>query len=113
MTMSMICYSLSLLFVLVPQFTRCQSHDGYHKEKDYDGYKVLRVQPQTTDQLLYLQQFWEDKDSAGTNINFWSKPSAINSTADVMVAPSLETEVKNMFKEHHIKTETLINDVGR
>jgi len=83
-----------------------------HKEVIYDGYKVLRVHAQSMDQLLYLQKLSEMEDT-GTKINFWSEPSRLNSSVDVMVSPDFVSEMQTKFEKHNLTAETLINDVGR
>lgn len=82
------------------------------KEVLYDGYKVIRVHPQTLSQLYQLQKL-SQVDDKGQKINFWSEPNRINSTTDVMVAPDVADELKTFFDRQNIKSETLINDVGR
>lgn len=78
----------------------------------YNGYKVIRTFVKTVEQLRYLQQFAEERDNEGRNINFWTKPHALNTTADLMVAPHVEDDVKKVLAKQGIETQTLIDNVG-
>lgn len=86
--------------------------EGPRKEVAYDGYKVLRVHAESMDQLLYLRELSETGDT-GVKINFWSEPSRLNSSVDVMVSPDLVTDVRTILEGQNMTTETLINDIGR
>lgn len=99
------------IVVIVAAVITCNLAESNQKEILYDGYKVFRVKAETMDQLDYLQTLYDTNDFH-RNIDFWSEPN-LNVTTDLMVSPEFEQNVKLVLEKRNIKTETLINDVGR
>jgi hypothetical protein len=83
-------------------------------EKHYNGYKVLRLLPNTLDQLQYLNGIASDVSFIlpPKKIDFWTMPKDVNSTVDLMVAPDLIKNIQKKLSAQNIKTKVLIKDVG-
>ncbi|XP_015606541.1 zinc carboxypeptidase [Cephus cinctus] len=74
----------------------------------YDGYRVYRVWPTTTDQLDILH-YMEDNVTDG--VSFWTSPAALNTAVDVMIAPEREPETIATFETMGLSYSTFISDV--
>ncbi|KZC12084.1 PREDICTED: zinc carboxypeptidase-like [Dufourea novaeangliae] len=73
----------------------------------YDNYKVFRVTPQTEEQFQVLDSLEQMSDS----YTFWKEPSAVSSSADVMVAPHKIPEFIELMDKFGILHETYVEDV--
>lgn len=82
--------------------------DGY---KTYEGHEVLRLTPKTWQSLLWLHE--TAQESTEGNLDFWTHPSAINNTVDVMVPPHLKDVFAAQLKGKDITVSTMIPDVSR
>jgi hypothetical protein len=91
---------LIAIFLVLSTTVLCFIEDD-RIEKHYNGYKVLRLLPNTLGQLQYLNSIASDVSFAlpPKKIDFWTMPKDVNSTVDLMVAPDLIKKV-------------LIKDVG-
>jgi len=75
--------------------------------KSYDGYQVLRITPKTWEQLSYLH----DVAMTTTELDFWTYPSALNNTVDVMVSPLQRSSFVPELETRQIETKVWIPDV--
>jgi hypothetical protein len=83
-------------------------------ENQYKGYKVLRLLPNTVDQLHYLSDLSTDIQFVIPNkkIDFWTQPKDLNSSVDVMVSPEVYKNIRQKFSQQNIKNKVIIQDVG-
>ena len=100
------------MLLLTVAATSAHSQNETREVTSYEGYKVLRVHADSMDQLLYLRELSETGE-IGTKINFWIEPDRLNSSVDMMVSPDIATEIKTILEKQNMKTETIINNVGR
>jgi murein tripeptide amidase MpaA len=75
----------------------------------YNGYTVLRIRPQTQQQLDYLKDLSENN----FELDFWTYPSIINRTVDLMVPPHLKQSIDGVFRQKSYNFQTMIDDVER
>jgi len=75
----------------------------------YDGYTVYRLIPKTRTQLEYLH----DLSLTTTEVDFWTYPSAINASVDVMLSPEQKDTFGLKFRNLDIERSILINDVEK
>ncbi|XP_054165079.1 carboxypeptidase B-like [Oppia nitens] len=69
--------------------------DDNNFESQYKGFKVLRLLPNTVDQLQYLSDISTDLSLVIPNkkIDFWTQPKDVNSSVDVMVSPDIYIDI--------------------
>jgi hypothetical protein len=104
---------LIAIFLVLSTTVLCFIEDD-RIEKHYNGYKVLRLLPNTLGQLQYLNSIASDVSFAlpPKKIDFWTMPKDVNSTVDLMVAPDLIKNIQKKLSAQNIKTKVLIKDVG-
>jgi len=99
---------LILSAVIVGVFGEYQSYEVKSDVvKSYDGYQVLRLTPKTWEQLSYLH----DVAMTTTELDFWTYPSALNNTVDVMVSPLQRSSFVPELETRQIETKVWIPDV--
>jgi len=93
---------------------RQQSTYSSSKKRNYKGYKVFRVVLPTEDSVRRIMAL---EDEPG--IEFWADPRLllrprglfVTSAADVMVAPSLASQVEDLFRQSRLLYSLLVPDV--
>lgn len=89
---------------------------GTQSERSFDGFSVLRLNPDTREKLDFLVQLEKDFDndlSYYQKLDFWSRPRAINNSVDLMVAPDLRDDIQRMFRTNNFPVERVIDDVQK
>lgn len=74
----------------------------------YDGYTVVRLTPKTQSQLEYLHNL----AMTTTELDFWTYPTAIGATVDVMLSPEQQQSYRPLFQGLEMEKDVLIKDVG-
>lgn len=98
--------SVILILCLLLPVTWCQ--------RSFDGFSVIRLQPDTEQKLQFLKTvaFNFDNDVSLVNeVNFWKRPRNINETVDVMVSPSLLSNLQSLFHDNSLDSRILIHDL--
>lgn len=93
---------------------RQQSTYSSSKKRNYKGYKVYRVVLPTEDSVRRIMAL---EDEPG--IEFWADPRLllrprglfVTSAADVMVAPTLASQVEDLFRQSRLLYSLLVADV--
>ena len=90
-----------------------KSEDGT-VEKQYRGYRVLRLVPESVSQLQLLNDISNDISLVvpEKKIDFWTHPKDLNSSVDLMIAPDLYTDIQQKLIQHNIKNKVVVKDVG-
>ena len=107
--------SISIFFFIFFQtFVLCLSSAEESVEKQYKGYKVLRLTPYSTTQLQYLNELSTDASlvTPHKKIDFWTPPKDVNSSIDLMVSPDLYKNIRQKLLQQNIKNKVIIKDVG-
>lgn len=73
----------------------------------FKGHKVIRVVPETTEELNWLRSFLKDV----TDIDVWKRPGKLGSAVDVRLPPLYYDDVISKFEEAGLRPEVLINDI--
>jgi murein tripeptide amidase MpaA len=73
----------------------------------YNGYSVYRYVPKTMEQL----QFLHDLSLTTTEIDFWTYPTALNESVDIMLSPEQKLSYGQTFRNMKIEQSTMITDV--
>jgi murein tripeptide amidase MpaA len=73
----------------------------------YNGYSVYRLVPKTMEQLEYLH----DLSLTTTELDFWTYPTGLNETVDIMLSPEQKERYGAMFRALKIEQSTMIKDV--
>ncbi|XP_078000640.1 carboxypeptidase B-like [Glandiceps talaboti] len=80
--------------------------------KRYDNYQVIRVVPETDNELEAMKQL-QERFPYEYQIDFWIEPTRLNSPIDVMVPPNLQNEVNMYLRKHGISVRTLQTNVQK
>ncbi|XP_023242808.1 uncharacterized protein LOC111640950 [Centruroides sculpturatus] len=103
--------TVSSLFVcIMASNSHCKdSHNDNDKsERRYDNFTVLRITPLTEGHVRLLVKFEEDLE-----LDFWTKPSSINKSFDVMIPPEKINRMINILRENDINFYTLNDDIQK
>ncbi|ODM94733.1 Carboxypeptidase B [Orchesella cincta] len=73
----------------------------------YDGYEVLSVIPDTLEKLGVLRHIHDSNDGS---YDFWTDP-VLNRKVDIMVAPELQEEFKQLLEKNGMAYKTKVNNV--
>jgi murein tripeptide amidase MpaA len=73
----------------------------------YNGFTVYRLVPKTWEQLEYLH----DLSLQTTELDFWTYPSALNETVDIMLSPEQKERYGPMWNALKIERSVMIKDV--
>lgn len=73
----------------------------------YNGYTVYRLVPKTWDQLQYLH----DLSLTTTELDFWTYPTGLNQTVDIMLSPQQKEIYGAVFRALKIEQSVMIKDV--
>jgi len=73
----------------------------------YDGYKVLRMVPETEEQAKIIQ------DLEATGIPFWSGPNPVNKPSDVMFPPHMQGDILEALQNSGMKISEFVGDVEK
>ncbi|XP_054710436.1 carboxypeptidase B-like [Uloborus diversus] len=76
----------------------------------YDGYSLFRITPQTDTQLQHLLKL---NANTSSGLDFWLRSTAVNNSADVLVAPSAKEPLLKDLRDLKITFKILIQDVGK
>ena len=80
-------------------------------ERTFEGYSVLRLHPETKDQLKALHdlQLLTDSDRKfRSKVDFWKAPRSLNSSVDLMIAPDLKKDILDTLSARGIKGRVMI-----
>jgi len=75
----------------------------------YDGYKVFRVLPSTTDHVKILKELEE----SNLGVSFWEESNQIGQPADLMLPPHLQGDLLDDLKKHGLQVTEFISDVQK
>lgn len=75
----------------------------------FDNYKVYRLNVETEEQLSTLREI--DNSATATGYEFWSGPTQLGRTADIMVAPHQMGEFSQIMTDANIKATELVANV--
>lgn len=84
---------------------------GKRTERSFEGYTVLRLQPETEGQLKALHdlQLVTDSDlSYRSKLDFWKEPRSVNSSVDLMIAPEFKKDILDTLSARGIKGRIMI-----
>ncbi len=83
-------------------------------EKYYDNYSVIRVIPETRNQLQFLRNWAQNLSfSQLSAIDFWRYPSNLNENVDIMVSPNLKSQIIQLMKSQNLNTFIMIENVQK
>jgi len=74
---------------------------------DYTGHMVIRVSPQTEEQIKFLSD-WESTSS----IDFWSRAATTETFTDIRVSPESYKHVAQILLDKKLSHKILISDLG-
>jgi len=73
----------------------------------YNGYTVFHYVPRTMEQL----QFLHDLSLTTTELDFWTYPTGLNETVDIMLSPEQQKSYGAIFRNMNIEQSVMIKDV--
>lgn len=85
--------------------------DSKRSERSFDGYTVLRLLPETKDQLEALHNLQVLTDLAQKyrgKVDFWKEPRSLNSSVDLMIAPEVKNDIMDTLSARSIKGRVMI-----
>ncbi|XP_074602732.1 carboxypeptidase B-like [Brevipalpus obovatus] len=92
--------SSKLIDVNEKKFDNLQTH--------YNGFKVVRVSPQSQNGLDYLRNLSSISDGG---VDFWKEPSILNMPVDIMISPGRMALLSEKFEQFEMNPQILIEDV--
>jgi hypothetical protein len=75
----------------------------------YDGYKVFRAIPSTSEQVKILK----DLEESSIGVSFWEESNKVGQAADIMLPPHLQGYLVDDLKEQGLQVTEFIADVQR
>lgn len=85
-------------------------------QRKFDGFSVLRLNPRNSRQLNFLSQLETDFDNDLTyfqKLDFWKRPTGVNSTVDLMVSPEMKSDLQRIFRANGLESDVVIKDVEK
>ena len=128
--------SSSLVLLVLIYVFALDARSTSSKRFSYDGYSLIRSRPLTADQLDFLQKLLKEEVGLSQRslethqnvrtltpynyfimqthlgIQFWTQPSSLNNTVDILVSPSLKVTFLDQLDERNIEAEEIIANVG-
>jgi murein tripeptide amidase MpaA len=99
------CAFFSLLFL-------CLEGVAVSLQRTFEGYSVLRVLPTREEQLALLNELATDASPGhDQKLNFWRRPSELNSSVDLMIAPEIRDSTLQKLREARLEPHTFIQDL--
>ncbi|XP_030847922.1 carboxypeptidase B isoform X2 [Strongylocentrotus purpuratus] len=79
-------------------------------DKDYSGYQVLRVTPQSEDDLTILSVV---EKAISEMVDFWKQPRSVGTPVDIMVSPEYRELVLRFIEARGLHVDIMIDDVEK
>ena len=92
-----------LAFVLLGLVLQCQGADEQEKLRNYDHFKVVKIQTSSKDVLHELEAF--------DGLDLWTV-NLIKGIIDVLVPPSLYPILTSFLAQNNLTFSTVIEDIG-
>ncbi|XP_042903711.1 carboxypeptidase B [Parasteatoda tepidariorum] len=99
-----VCFKIFVIILILTGYTVCQ------RKISYRGYSLIRITPVNQQQLQYLLNMTA---IPGNGLDFWLQTTAVNKSADVMVAPSVANSTTKNLNRFRIPYKILMPDVGK
>ncbi|XP_065185159.1 carboxypeptidase B-like [Sycon ciliatum] len=93
-----------LCLIAVWAFSCVAAHQA---TKTYEGYKVIRVVPQSAQELHKLMAIKEEI----VHVDFWRAPHAVGHPVDINLSPKDFASVSEFLQAHSIRYEVTVDDV--
>lgn len=80
---------------------------GAYSHGPFNGHKVIRVTPQTQDQLHILSKLLSQSEG----LDLWRAPSTVNRSVDIRLNPFQYDDVTNSLQQMGFRTTVMIEDI--
>jgi len=83
-------------------------------QKSFDGFRVIRMDPDTDGQVDFLRRlaYNFDTDVAFMDkVDFWRRPKTVNQSVDLMVSPEIHEDISMLLSSNEVKHRVMIPDV--